>query len=1317
MSDQDLGRSRDPPAASVQDPQSSEADVPAESQSRSHQTNSSSDIPLTNGHGHLPPVCTRSPLSTDTSNNSKAPSQSSSSLAPPSFEDPDAPDTNRTNHVEMARPLLLFPNGPQGDELPSRRQSFHHGTARQPAATLNLRRNSVGVVRPQWNWPLSFLQPRHSRSWTGGTGGDDDHGDSFADPEDPVARQTSVGLFLRQVEVLEAEEEWGQAMGISESSEEDEFIRPARRCGRFERRNSAVGLGTGPHSPNRQPMPQPNGVSPGHAREVAVVEVDREWGGAGGINSSDSEAGEPPRERERYGGRMMERRRVLADRIAAAPGEPVVDPPRAEEAPPAPGQSSLDDPDCCLRCRKLAGFIIFSILHMADFILRMCSLYVYWAGGWPLSVVCLVPLQVLGAVLSVYITFHDADVLLWLNKQTWRISRILVAAAAFWFFGCCQVIQVKRAWARQLHAAEVLNTGGDTDDRAATASSLPNLKGSERIMPVALVTGVPFLLVNWVWDSQCQYLSFYPMLVIISTNVVLIATVSLGLVEIDIAVSSYVLKRNFFLNPQRHLTCRQRLFPMVHMLFRASEVVLRLVVISGLLVLSEQVVNRELMGLPLLIDFCMGVTLLVNNSPNKERAQVHVLAGILLLVADLGHFVDQPNFAAPARRLTRRLTIVRFLTLVTLIAGRLIMAVARPDGKPEKFWNTAACEYLTFDDGRILIGFAVLYYLLRYSSPIARLGDDLHTAARNGDVDRVKKLLMPDHNGQVLDVNAAAKDAKGMTPLMYATEHGHLEVMVVLVKNGADVMSTTERTRDTCLHFAAKRGMVEAVRFLIDKGADITWPNTSGLVPGDMLPTSNRRGDKRELRQLLGLNPTQSAEVRSRLSSSNSDSEHRHTPRGSGRVSGEGDVTRWRRLSIRATRQAYCVKAVPTCGMQLRQLFPDVEKDDAPSPRVLQSVSALVVSRAAGGLARRVLARDDDAGSSVPLGALRRVRELGRGGFGRVIEVELPHQPSTNFFRTPGKPRRYALKLQLKQDQRQATSEVLALRRADHPFIVQLHRAFSFDKFFALLLELCPTDLNRVLCDRATENGRYEGLPAKDAARYMGQVMLALSHLHESNIVFRDVKPENILISFGDDAKLTDFGLAKVVTSAERMALCGTMGFQAPELFTSYHMHQGGVSSVFDTAGRSRVSHEDAVRGSSSFAVNYFKTDVYGFGVTLQIALLGEDGGRRKTIKHKGPMMLPLQQLSEKENAEMLEQLRQRGRLSGEAFELLVYRLLPHNPQNRAALMEVKNHDFFLKELNCTDLEECLIAERPASHIPSGISSILSNRTRASASP
>ncbi|CAE7520672.1 unnamed protein product [Symbiodinium sp. CCMP2592] len=61
--------------------------------------------------------------------------------------------------------------------------------------------------------------------------------------------------------------------------------------------------------------------------------------------------------------------------------------------------------------------------------------------------------------------------------------------------------------------------------------------------------------------------------------------------------------------------------------------------------------------------------------------------------------------------------------------------------------------------------FGLVHYSVRISRPISKLGQDLHTAALDGDLPLTRKLLKPDQNGQVLDVNATAKDGRGMTCL------------------------------------------------------------------------------------------------------------------------------------------------------------------------------------------------------------------------------------------------------------------------------------------------------------------------------------------------------------------------------------------------------------------------------------------------------------------------------------------------------------------------------------------------------------------------
>jgi serine/threonine protein kinase len=76
---------------------------------------------------------------------------------------------------------------------------------------------------------------------------------------------------------------------------------------------------------------------------------------------------------------------------------------------------------------------------------------------------------------------------------------------------------------------------------------------------------------------------------------------------------------------------------------------------------------------------------------------------------------------------------------------------------------------------------------------------------------------------------------------------------------------------------------------------------------------------------------------------------------------------------------------------------------------------------------------------------------------------------------------------------------------------------------------------------------REEGqLSEKTVKFYIAQIILALEHLHSLGIVYRDLKPENLLLDDDGNILLTDFGLAKMVLQTN--SFCGTPDYIPPEI-------------------------------------------------------------------------------------------------------------------------------------------------------------------------
>jgi serine/threonine protein kinase len=120
----------------------------------------------------------------------------------------------------------------------------------------------------------------------------------------------------------------------------------------------------------------------------------------------------------------------------------------------------------------------------------------------------------------------------------------------------------------------------------------------------------------------------------------------------------------------------------------------------------------------------------------------------------------------------------------------------------------------------------------------------------------------------------------------------------------------------------------------------------------------------------------------------------------------------------------------------------------------------------------------------------------------------------------------------------------MILEKLNNPFIVKLHYAFQTpERLYFIIDFLNGGELFYHL--------RREGRFTEDRTKfYTAEIILALECLHNAGIIYRDLKPENVLLDSDGHLKLTDFGLSKTGISGDNMSytFCGTPEYLAPEV-------------------------------------------------------------------------------------------------------------------------------------------------------------------------
>ena len=186
------------------------------------------------------------------------------------------------------------------------------------------------------------------------------------------------------------------------------------------------------------------------------------------------------------------------------------------------------------------------------------------------------------------------------------------------------------------------------------------------------------------------------------------------------------------------------------------------------------------------------------------------------------------------------------------------------------------------------------------------------------------------------------------------------------------------------------------------------------------------------------------------------------------------------------------------------------------------------------------------------------IEQLGQGGMAtvyRAYDTRLEREVALKFIRREEIGPAYLDQL-FKRFEREAKS----LAQLSHPNIVKVYDYGEFEGVPYLVMEYLPGG--------TLKQRMGQPIPAADAARLLLPVARALAYAHRENLIHRDVKPANILITRSGEPMLTDFGIAKILSGEGSVTLTGTgvgLGtpdYMAPEQWTNQVVPQTDIYAL-----------------------------------------------------------------------------------------------------------------------------------------------------------
>ncbi|XP_076930262.1 serine/threonine-protein kinase OXI1-like [Bidens hawaiensis] len=343
-----------------------------------------------------------------------------------------------------------------------------------------------------------------------------------------------------------------------------------------------------------------------------------------------------------------------------------------------------------------------------------------------------------------------------------------------------------------------------------------------------------------------------------------------------------------------------------------------------------------------------------------------------------------------------------------------------------------------------------------------------------------------------------------------------------------------------------------------------------------------------------------------------------------------------------------------------------------------------------------------DQVQSLDIRQLKVLKPLGRGAKGVVFLVQ--NEASDGEFLALKVISRASIKKKAKKldsdgsEYKRITFEQEVLRRFQHPLLPKLRGVLSTENVVGYAIDYCPgRDLNYL------RKKQTEKMFSNDLIRfYTAELVLALEYLHNLGIVYRDLKPENVMIQENGHLMLVDFDLSTKLSPKTTSLTPAPSSKSGPltirkkkrfsKLFTCFYPAISADDSVHPAESvNSEPSYETrSLSKSNSFVGTEeyvapemiqgnghdFAVDWWCLGVVLHEMLYG-------TTPFKG--------VNRKET--FYRVLSKPVELVGEPTPLrdLIRRLLEKDPKQRISVTEIKGHDFF----KGVDWEKVIQISRP----------------------